>query len=322
MTQPQLAQPWGGASHFSDLGGPVHWVDFGGPAEVPPIVMVHGLGGSHLNWVRIARPLTARNRVIAIDLPGFGLSPAAGRRTTIEANTQLLDRFINVILGTPVILMGNSMGGAITILEAAASPHAVAAVVLVDPALPRPPEVPDPRVAAQFLMYALPGVGEVFVDLGTRSRTDRELVERIVNLCFADPRRSSPEVMDAATELVGQRRLMPSQDDAFLQAARSLMRAAFRPRRFQNVISSLAQPVLLIHGDRDRLVPVAAARTAAAANPKWDTVILHDIGHTPQLEDPDAVIHSVSRWLDRHELGATGAGNTPVRTAAPIKDNR
>lgn len=72
-------------------------------------------------------------------------------------------------------------------------------------------------------------------------------------------------------------------------------------------MSSLAQPVLLIHGDRDRLVPVAAARTAAAANPKWDTVILHDIGHTPQLEYPDAVIHSVSRWLDRHELGTTGA---------------
>ena len=196
MMQPQLAQPWGGASHFSDIAGPVHWVDFGGPAGVPPIVMVHGLGGSHLNWVRIAGPLAERNRVIAIDLPGFGFSPAAGRRTTIEANTKVLDRFINETLGGPVILMGNSMGGAITILESAASPQAVAAVILVDPALPRPAEVPDPQVAAQFLMYALPGVGEAFMDISRRSRTDRELVERVVNLCFADPRRSSPEVMD------------------------------------------------------------------------------------------------------------------------------
>src|SRR5271168_3265207 len=114
MMQPQLAQPWGGASHFSDIAGPVHWVDFGGPAGVPPIVMVHGLGGSHLNWVRIAGPLAERNR-----------------RTTIEANRKVLDRFINETLSGPVILMGNSMGGAITILESAASPQAVAAVILV-----------------------------------------------------------------------------------------------------------------------------------------------------------------------------------------------
>src|ERR1700756_1715739 len=319
MMQPQLAQPWGGASHFSDIAGPVHWVDFGGPTGVPPIVMVHGLGGSHLNWVRIAGPLTVRNRVIAIDLPGFGFSPAAGRRTTIEANTQVLDRFINETLGSPVILMGNSMGGAITILESAANPQAVAAVILVDPALPRPAEVPDRQVAAQFLMYALPGVGEAFMDISRRSRTDRELVERVINLCFADPRRSSPELMDAATELgPHRRRHMPPQDAAFLQAARSIVRAGLRPRQFKNTMRSLVQPVLLIHGDRDRLGPAPPARIAAAANPKWDTEILHDVGHTPQLEDPDAVIHVVSRWLDRRELGATGAGSM----TAPIEDNR
>src|ERR1700756_1674939 len=184
MMQPQLAQPWGGASHFSDIAGPVHWVDFGGPAGIPPIVMVHGLGGSHLNWVRIARPLTERNRVIAIDLPGFGFSPAAGRRTSIEANTRVVDRFINETLGSPVILMGNSMGGAITILEAAASPQAVAAVVLVDPAPPPPAAAPRPQVAPQSLMYALPGGGGAFLDISRRSRTDRELGERTINLCF------------------------------------------------------------------------------------------------------------------------------------------
>src|SRR6201995_3095853 len=276
MMQPQLAQPWGGPSHFSDIAGAVHWVDFGGPAEAPPIVMVHGLGGSHLNWVRIAGPLTERNRVIAIDLPGFGFSPAAGRRTSIEANTKVLDRFINETLGSPVILMGNSMGGAVTILESAASPQAVAAVILVDPGLPRPAEVPDPQVAAQFLMYALPGVGEAFIDISSRPRTARELGERVVNLCFADPRRSSPEVMDAATELVAHRRRhMPPQDAAFLQAARSIVRAGLRPRQFKNTMRSLVQPVLLMHGDRDRLVPVAAARIAAAAYPQLSTHSLH-----------------------------------------------
>src|SRR6201981_1913394 len=264
MMQPHLAHPGGAARRFGDITGPVHWVDFGGPAGVPPIVMVHGLGGSHLNWVRIARPLTEPNRVIAIALPGFGFSPAAGRRTSIEANTKVLDRFINETLGSPVILMGNSMGGAITILEADDSPQAVAAVVLVDPALPRPAEVPDPQVAAQFLLYALPGVGEAFLDIKRRSRTDRELVERIINLCFVDPRRSSPEVMDAAPELVAyRRRHMPPQDAAFLQAARSIVRAGLRPRQFKNTMRSLVQPVLLIHGDRDRLVPIAAARIAA-----------------------------------------------------------
>jgi pimeloyl-ACP methyl ester carboxylesterase len=125
--------------------------------------------------------------------------------------------------------------------------------------------------------------------------------------------------MDAATELVAHRRRhMPSQDAAFLQAARSVVRAGLRPRQFKNTMRSLVQPVLLIHGDRDRLVPVAAARTAAAANPKWDTEILYDVGHTPQLEDPDAVIRAVSHWLDRHELGASGAKNM----TAPIEDNR
>lgn len=319
MTHPQLAQPWGGTGQVSDIAGPVHWVDFGGPARVPPIVMVHGLGGSHLNWVHIARPLTKRNRVIAIDLPGFGLSPAAGRATSIEANTKLLDRFINEIIGEPVILMGNSMGGAITILQAAANPNSVAAAVLVDPALPRPVEVPDGQVAAQFLMYAVPGVGEVFMDVSRRSKSDRELVERVINLCFADPRRSDPQVLDTATALVSYRRLhMPRQDAAFLQAARSVLRAGLRPRQFKNTMKSISQPVLLIHGDKDRLVPITAARLAANANPKWDTTFLADVGHTPQLETPEAVIHAVQHWLDRQELGASGAANM----TAPTEETR
>ena len=63
------------------------------------------------------------------------------------------------------------------------------------------------------------------------------------------------------------------------------------------MMAALRIPVLLIGGEADRLVPVAGVREAGARNPEWDTVVLADVGHTPQLEAPDAVIGTVRGWL-------------------------
>jgi pimeloyl-ACP methyl ester carboxylesterase len=136
-----LAARWGGRGYVTDLGGPVHWIDFGGPSggpgpagrSAPPMVLVHGLGGSHLNWVAIAPALAAARRVLAVDLAGFGLTPAAGRSATVQSNARLLARFVRDIAGSPAVLVGNSMGGMISILHSRADPETVAGLVLVDP---------------------------------------------------------------------------------------------------------------------------------------------------------------------------------------------
>ena len=81
-TQPApwaFAAPWGAHGYVTDLDGPVHWVEFG-PGEdpgrdEPPVVFVHGLGGSHLNWCLIGPQLAANRRAVALDLHGFGLTP-------------------------------------------------------------------------------------------------------------------------------------------------------------------------------------------------------------------------------------------------------
>jgi pimeloyl-ACP methyl ester carboxylesterase len=125
---------WGGVGRTVDLGGPVHYVDFGGPAGAPRVVLVHGLGGSHLNWCLLAPRLAQVLRVLAVDLVGFGLTRPEGRAATVHANVALLDRFVAEVAGAPAILVGNSMGGMISILEAAAQPRAVAALALLDPA--------------------------------------------------------------------------------------------------------------------------------------------------------------------------------------------
>lgn len=297
-----FAAPWGGTGQVADLDGPLHWVDFGGPAGGTPIVLVHGLGGSHLNWVRVAGGLAERSRVLALDLPGFGLTTAGRRACGVHANAAVLDRFVNEIAGAPAVLIGNSMGGMVSLLEADAHPASVAGLVLVDPSLPVPRQLPDLQVTSQFLLYAVPFFGERYM-AHTRARmSDRQLVQRVIDLCFADPSKASSELIDAAIAMAGQRRALPAQETQFLQAARSLVRVLARPKQYQALMNRVDVPVLLVHGDQDRLVPVSAGRAALASNPRWDGAILPGVGHTPQLEAPDAVLEHVTRWLDRHEL--------------------
>ncbi|OYD66539.1 alpha/beta fold hydrolase [Rhodococcus sp. OK302] len=297
-----LSAPWGGTSNIADLDGDVHWVDFGGPADATPIVLVHGLGGSHLNWVQVAPLLAQHTRVYALDLAGFGLTQANGRHTGIPANTALLNAFIDTVVGRPVILFGNSMGGMVSALATHARPDSVAGLVLVDPALPLPIRIPDPVVAAQFLVYSLPYLGEQALRLGRRAMTDQELSEQMTNLCFSDPTRADTEVLAAGAALSTIRRNFPGQDSEFLQAARSLLTTLARPREYRKALRNITVPTLLIHGERDRLVSVAAAHCAAASHPHWTTIILGDTGHTPQLEVPDEFNRHALAWLSHTDL--------------------
>jgi pimeloyl-ACP methyl ester carboxylesterase len=301
-----LASPWGGRSHTVDLDGPVHWVDFGGPSradnladdeEPAPVVLVHGLGGSHLNWVAVAPTLARRRRVVALDLPGFGLSPAQGRATTVQHNAALLSRFVHEVLGRPVVLVGNSMGGMVSLILASRRPEQVVGLALVDPSLPTPGQRPDPQVAVAFGLYAVPRVGERFLRRLNTRYTDRERVLGTVALCFADPSRADPDVIDAGVELASWRREQGGQEAEFLGAARSILAMLRRPRRYDALIAAVRRPVLLVHGTRDRFVPVGAARRTAGLNPSWHTAYLEGRGHTPQLEAPDEVLAHLEPWL-------------------------
>jgi pimeloyl-ACP methyl ester carboxylesterase len=297
-----FAREWGAEGWIGDLGGPVHWVEFATEADrhPPPVVFVHGLGGSHLNWVRIGPDLATGRRAVALDLAGFGLSAGAGRDCSVQGNARLLQRFLAEVIEAPAVLVGNSMGGAVSVLAAAAHPESVAGLVLVDPALPAPLQVPDAVVAGLFLLYGAPVAGEVFMKLVESRLSPRQQVERTMRVCFADPRRASEPVMAALAALAEHRRTMAGKERWFLQAARSLMRLLARPAPYRAALRGLSVPTLLIHGEADRLVPLAAARAAALASPGWTTSFIPGVGHTPQLECPDPVVEAVSGWLARH----------------------
>ena len=285
----------------------MHYVDFGGPADGPQLVLVHGLGGSCLNWCLLAPHLVTRARVVALDLAGFGLTHPRGRSTTVQANAALLDRFLRTVVGAPAILVGNSMGGMVSILESARHPEAVAGLVLVDPSVPPVPGDPvDPVVAAAFAGYAVPFLAERRLARHRARVTPRQAVQEMLDLCLVDPSVFPEDLFAASVALVVERSAMPGLDKAFLAAARSLVRVNALGWPYRKAMAGVSAPVLLVHGERDRLVPVRAARRVARHNPGWRLVTLPGIGHTPQLEAPEAVAGHILAWLDDHKATTPG----------------
>ena len=106
-------------------------------------------------------------------------------------NQRLLDRFMTEVCGEPAILVGNSMGGLIAVLQTSAHPEAVAGVVLIDPALPVGlSSRPDPFVAAMFRLYAVPAVGRSIVARRRSSRSAEDVALAVLRLCCVAPRES------------------------------------------------------------------------------------------------------------------------------------
>ncbi len=298
------AVPPGAVSRWTDIDGPVHYLDFGGPVGGPVIVCVHGLSGSALNWMALAPLLTRQCRVLALDLAGHGLTRSAGRRTDVNANQLLLHRFVQSAAAGPAILMGNSMGGMISLLEAGAGEgSSTSGLILIDPALPFVPARPDPVVAGLFALQASPVIGRA-LSAGRRRMPAQASVSGVLALCCADPSRVPPDVVARHVELARQRAAFGEAGRDLGVAMRSVVRTAgfVWGQEYRRRIRNVTCPVLLLHGERDRLVPASAARAAADAHPSWSVRILPGVGHVPQLEAPGPCAEQISGWLESLRL--------------------
>ncbi|MGH8902572.1 MAG: alpha/beta fold hydrolase [Egibacteraceae bacterium] len=283
-----------------DLGGPVHYVEFGDQQGDPAIVFVHGLGGSWLIWSEVAPTLARRARVLAIDLAGFGRTPLAGRSASVHANQRLLGQFLDKVVGGPAVLVGNSMGGTIAVLEAAAHPERVAGLVLVCPSVPTPAALhSDREVRRIFAALSVPGLGPFLLRQRGRRLGQEGLVREVLQLCCADPGKVSKAAVQALVDLNLDRARMSWADTAYLQGARSLVVLHTRGRwRFLQQIRVIDVPTLLVQGVGDRLASLVAAQQVARMRPDWTFAVLDGVGHLPMLEDPERFLSIIGAWLE------------------------
>jgi pimeloyl-ACP methyl ester carboxylesterase len=260
--------------------------------------MVHGLGGSADNWIGVGPGFAKNHRTMAIDLAGFGRTPLFQRSATLGANAELVHSFIEQVVGEPTILMGNSMGGHIAILEAADHPRWVAALILVDPAIPGVHvRRPDPTMLGVMAALTLPGLADFVIDRRARTLGPERLVRETIALVAADPSRVDSAIIDAHVQLMRERGNLGRQASrAFLQAVRSLGLRMADPR-FWARMKKVEAPTLVVHGELDRLIPISAARDLVRRRPDWTLVVIEGVGHVPMMETPDLFLRVVSQWL-------------------------
>ena len=216
-------------------------------------MLVHGLGGSHTNWLAVGAQLAKRGRVVALDLPGFGRSPRSAARYEHEGHGRGPAGFVDAMSSEPVHLVGNSMGGALAILEAHARPQRVAGLLLVCPRY-RPCRARAWTRAGWEPSPWRPCRAGTCCCGCRRRRSDREARPRAAGDLLrgrdaraGGGRRGSHRAREGA-------RVTAVAQQSFAEASRSLMAHLMLGRTLRRALHGAGPPALIVHGQGDRLV--------------------------------------------------------------------
>lgn len=254
-----------------------------GPRGAPAVIMIHGFGASLETWEPWARALSAHYRVIRFDLPGFGLTGAdpTGDYTDAREIRILID-LMNQLGLVRASLIGNSLGGRIAWNFAAQHPDRVTRLVLVSPDGFASPGFPyDKAPKTPLMMRLLPYVAP------------RGLLRANLAAAYGRPAALQDTTLIRYRDLL----LAPGVRRAILARLGQVILRDPAP-----TLARIHAPVLLIWGEKDRMIPISNAADYMRDLPHATLVRLPALGHVPFEEDPGASIIPVERFL---------AGDTP-----------
>lgn len=252
-------------------GAHMHYVKHGGSGS--PVILIHGLMDSALNWSKNIDALAESHRVWAIDLIGFGYS---SRVTEPTYSLKYFARTVREFMDTQKIkrasIVGHSLGGAVALEMAHDYPARVDKLVLIAPGTYRV-NIP----VALNLAARVPYVPRALVGMAVTSSHARMSAWRNA---LGNPNRLDPKDAQQYTRPL---RVKGTAD------ALVAMAASPRESDLPAGLSQITARTLMLWGDKDVAVPVEHGEHHERHLPNAEFVILEGAGHTPQIEYPDVV---------------------------------
>jgi pimeloyl-ACP methyl ester carboxylesterase len=269
-------------SDFIDVKGQlVHLRDVGPRDDPEPLLLLHGTSASLHTWEGWVKALSARRRVITVDLPGFGLTgPGAAGDYRGDSYARFVLDLMDQLKVPRFAVGGNSLGGEVAWRTAWLAPDRVTRLILVDAA---GPDFKSDSVPIGFLMARMP----VLHRLGDWV-LPRAMVAASLHEVYGDPSKVDAALVDRYYELTlreGNRR--------------ALVQRLQQNRRGENAerIRELKLPTLILWGGRDRLIPPLVARQFHEQIAGSRLVVFDELGHVPHEEDPARSVAPVRAFL-------------------------
>jgi 2-hydroxy-6-oxonona-2,4-dienedioate hydrolase len=232
------------------------------------LVLLHGYGESLMAWRATADRFGRRFRVVALDLPGFGVSGKPEGPYTLDAMQRRTADFIARWTEGPVIVVGHSMGGEIAAALAISEPRIVAAVLIA-------PAGYELAAVVDSLPAAVAGIAGAVTPLV---------------LPVHDPQWLS--------EPADQSGYDPVLDPAYRNVTRAVLEqfdfSALRER-----FGELRKPVLIIWGRQDPTIPFEIGEAIVARLPCGTLFPIEGALHRPHQAQPDLVAEAIEQYFSR-----------------------
>lgn len=226
-----------------------------------PLLLLHGLGGSIESWTNNIGFLSTKFRIIALDLPGFGLSDKPKINYSINFYVSFLEKFIKRLKLSHFFIIGSSLGGHIAIEFTIRNRKKVEKLILISPAGSLPKTFKGTKELRRYLQI-----------INAKSSND---VSRILSSI------DNSMVSRSYAEAIYKRLSLPGAKQGFISA----LKGSATAQRYNSKLSTIDTDMLLIWGRQDRMIPLRFIRPFIEHG-KSRIVILEKCGHRPHVENP------------------------------------
>ena len=297
----RLPRPrWGATQHVEVDGHRLAYVHTprsgqGGQGAAPPMVLLHTFGPGHtgLLWREAAERLARSHDCFVPDWLGWGDSERKARRYTAELYIELLDRFLEKVIGGPAILVAPHRAGAYAVQVALQAPRRVAALALIAPQGPGADVIQDRGDPVLHAFLRAPLLGTSALNLVTGKRALESHLRRETMFGAEGLGKSVVEAMYRASHLPGASHALTA---SLCGRLGHQLEAGFGDQ--------LQQPVWLAWGRQATRPPLEAADLWLEELPKADLEVLDDCRNLPHVERPARFAAALAAFIERQRFAA------------------
>lgn len=255
-----------------------------------PILLIHGFGGNTYSWHELIPILSQKNKVLAVDLKGFGRSPKPKDSSySVYDQARLIIRFIQKHDLNNLTLVGHSLGGAISMVVALNliidEPGLLSRLILIDC-------VAYKQSLPGFIRtLRIPLLGPIILSL----ISSKKMCRSVLKLAYYEDSKISDITVSSYAKPIDSK----GGKYALIQTAKNII-----PKDFENLYScyrDIEIPTLILWGKEDEIIPLWVGKRLNSEISGSKLIILEKCGHIPHEEKPKETIEVITKFLKYNE---------------------